>query len=202
MFTVKSKTLVLTIEADQLAESPRISMDNIGNMYCWHKRYNLGDEHHFPMPEDFRQSMEEEYGKNWKKKVVILPLYLYDHSGITMRTFPFSCRWDSGQVGWIWADKSDLRKEFPKKIRESAKDWERRMEECLRSEVATYDQFIRGGVVQYAVTDNDGTVIDSLCGIYLDDSRDAIDQIMTDYLEYEGVLTKGQLDELKAAIAA
>lgn len=202
MFTVKSKTLVLTIEADQLAESPRISMDNIGNMYCWHKRYSLGDEHHFPMPEDFRQSMEEEYGKNWKKKVVILPLYLYDHSGITIRTSPFSCPWDSGQVGWIWADKNDLRKEFPKKIRESGKDWERRMEECLRSEVATYDQFIRGGVVRYAVTDSDGTVIDSLCGIYLDDSRDAIDQIMTDYLEYEGVLTKGQLDELKAAIAA
>lgn len=59
-----------------------------------------------------------------------------------------------------------------------------------------------GRCEQYAVTDSDGTVIDSLCGIYLDDARDAIDQIMTDYLEYEGVLTKGQLDELKAAIAA
>ena len=38
-------------------------------------------------------------------KYVILPLYLYDHSGITMSTGPFSCPWDSGQVGWIYASK-------------------------------------------------------------------------------------------------
>ncbi len=38
-------------------------------------------------------------------KYVILPLYLYDHSGITMSTGAFSCRWDSGQVGWIYAEK-------------------------------------------------------------------------------------------------
>ncbi len=38
-------------------------------------------------------------------KHVILPLYLYDHGGITMSTGPFSCRWDSGQVGWIYAEK-------------------------------------------------------------------------------------------------
>lgn len=34
--------------------------------------------------------------------MVILPLYLYDHSGITMNTCGFSCPWDSGQVGWIY----------------------------------------------------------------------------------------------------
>ena len=38
-------------------------------------------------------------------KYIILPLYLYDHSGITMSTGPFSCPWDSGQVGWIYAPK-------------------------------------------------------------------------------------------------
>ena len=38
-------------------------------------------------------------------KYVILPLYLYDHGGITMSTGAFSCSWDSGQVGWIYAEK-------------------------------------------------------------------------------------------------
>jgi hypothetical protein len=38
-------------------------------------------------------------------KYVILPLYLYDHGGITMSIGPFSCPWDSGQVGWIYAPK-------------------------------------------------------------------------------------------------
>ena len=42
-------------------------------------------------------------------KYVILPLYLYDHSGITISTGPFSCPWDSGQVGWIKAPKDTFR---------------------------------------------------------------------------------------------
>lgn len=43
-------------------------------------------------------------------KYVILPLYLYDHSGITISTEPFSCPWDSWQVGWIYAPKDTFRK--------------------------------------------------------------------------------------------
>lgn len=41
-------------------------------------------------------------------KYIILPLFLYDHSGITISTGPFSCPWDSGQVGWIYAEKKKL----------------------------------------------------------------------------------------------
>jgi len=47
-------------------------------------------------------------------KFVILPLYLYDHSGITMNTTGFSCPWDSGQVGWIYADADCIKKEYGK----------------------------------------------------------------------------------------
>lgn len=36
------------------------------------------------------------------EKVAMLPLFLYDHSGITMSTGPFHCPWDSGQVGFIY----------------------------------------------------------------------------------------------------
>ena len=43
-------------------------------------------------------------------KFVILSLYLYDHSGITMNTTGFSCPWDSGQVGWIYADADCIKK--------------------------------------------------------------------------------------------
>ncbi|SNS23209.1 hypothetical protein SAMN05446037_1006135 [Anaerovirgula multivorans] len=42
---------------------------------------------------------------------VILPLYLYDHSGITMSSSPFSCQWDSVQVGWIFCTKERFREE-------------------------------------------------------------------------------------------
>ena len=44
------------------------------------------------------------------EKYLMLPLYLYDHSGLAMSTESFSGRaphaeWDSGQVGWIYVSK-------------------------------------------------------------------------------------------------
>lgn len=71
---------------------------------------------------------------------MILPLYLYDHSGITMNTTGFSCPWDSGQVGWIYATGEDVVKEYgsitPETL-EKAKD-------LLQGEVEYYDHYIRG----------------------------------------------------------
>jgi hypothetical protein len=52
------------------------------------------------------------------KHYVILPLYVYEHSGVTMRTYPFGCRWDSGQAGYIYALKSKFLKETGYNYRE------------------------------------------------------------------------------------
>lgn len=46
-----------------------------------------------------------------KEDNVILPLYLYDHSGLTMNTTGFSCGWDSSVVGFIYCSKKDFRSE-------------------------------------------------------------------------------------------
>lgn len=56
--------------------------------------------------------VDERLLKVISEKYIVLPLYLYDHSGITMNTTGFSCPWDSGQVGWIYASKEDALKEF------------------------------------------------------------------------------------------
>ena len=42
---------------------------------------------------------------------VLLPLYLYEHGGMTMNTRGYSCSWDSGQVGFIYASKETFRNE-------------------------------------------------------------------------------------------
>lgn len=50
-----------------------------------------------------------------KPHLAWLPLWLYDHSGITMscgtRSYPYNDRWDSSAVGWIVALKSTIMKE-------------------------------------------------------------------------------------------
>jgi hypothetical protein len=78
---------------------------------------------------------------------VILPLYLMDHSGISMSVGSFGCPWDSGQVGWIICDKETIEKEF-KGDRDLA-------EKCLLAEVMTYDDYLTGNVYGFIVEERD-----------------------------------------------
>lgn len=146
-FTVGNLTVVITWDSDPL--NPRKEWDNAGTMVCFHPRYNLGDKHDFPTPDAFRLWWEE-YGKDG----TILPLHLYDHSGITMRTTPFGCPWDSGQVGWIYITKERAEREG---IKDAAA--------YLRGEVETYDQYLTGDVYCFGIED-DGHTLDSSCGYF------------------------------------
>ena len=71
---------------------------------------------------------------------VILPLFLYDHSGITMNTSGFSCPWDAGQVGWIYASREDIKEEFGEVTPETLE----KTKEILQSEVKEYDYYLTG----------------------------------------------------------
>lgn len=94
-----------------------------------------------------------------EKQFIVLPLYLYDHSGITMNTTGFHCPWDSGQVGIIYVSKAKVLKEYGKKV--VTKAVREKALACLRQEVETYDLYLRGGFVGYVVEDADGEHIDS-----------------------------------------
>ena len=217
----------LIVEPDDDPVDPRIDCDPFGHMVCWHRRYSLGDGHHYATPEDFlrdlyrksirdggkrlvqflksgdargakliynRSSREWELhfcyylrtvpGKSepsWEleqsapkeqlnnsgwffedmldaltiddlkqllseqKDILILPLYLYDHSGLSISTGSFVGRahhaeWDSGQVGYIYAEHDDILNNFG----EITPDTIRQAKECLEGEVEAYDAFLRG----------------------------------------------------------
>lgn len=131
----------IRIEIDDFPESPR-SWDNLGTMVCWHSRYNLGDEQPGDEPSDWLKDHDD---------IIKLPLYLYDHSGLTMKTTPFSCPWDSGQVGWIYVTRE--------KIAEQGLTEEQALE-CLEGEVKVYDQFLRGEVYFFVVESRPDQVFD------------------------------------------
>jgi hypothetical protein len=135
------KKFELEVVQDTDPESPR-TWDNLGTMVCFHNRYELGDKTDY-RTEDYGswEELKEGIIKN-EGEVVILPLYLYDHSGITISTSSFSCRWDSGQVGFIFVSKYKIKKEGID---------ETKVEEYLKGEVETYDQYLTGDVWGYKV---------------------------------------------------
>lgn len=180
----------IVIDYDKSPESPR-NWDNLGTMACFSERYSLGDEDHGVYREDkfdkernrwIRIPMLDEVPVS-DKDFIVLPLYLYDHSGITMNTTGFSCPWDSGQVGIIFVSKEKVRKEYGwKVITQKRKEL---IESYLRSEVKVYDQYITGSVYCFKCIEN-GVETDSCYGFYGDDieKNGMVDNIGKEF--YEG----------------
>jgi hypothetical protein len=152
----------LEVYQDHYPTSPR-EWDNLGTMVCFHRRYNLGDDHDIDHNDyDSWEEMEQAIIKE-KNALVILPLYLFDHSGISMNTTGFHCPWDSGQVGFIYVSKEKVRKEYGvKRISPQLKE---RINGYLEGEVLTYDQYITGDVYGFNIEYADGDT-DSCGGFY------------------------------------
>ena len=162
--TIVREGFKITIETEEYdLENPR-DWDNTGTMACFHGRYNLGDQHDFEDTQALDEFLKRE-------DVISLPLYLYDHSGITISTEPFSCPWDSGQVGYIYVTKEKMREVFMVE-RVNAEIIKQAMEN-LRSEVRAYDSYLRGDCYRYTIhkLDEDGEEDEEVesCGGYLGD---------------------------------
>jgi hypothetical protein len=161
--TIEYKGYTITIEHDEQSDNPR-DWDNLGVMVCWHRRYNLGDAHRYHSPNDFQEAIEA----GEIDPAVMLPLYIYEHGGITMSTgggrYPYNDPWDAGQVGWIYVSREAVRKEYSRKrISRKTLECARQVLEC---EVQTYDQFLTGDVYYYRIEDDDGNLIDAVGGLY------------------------------------
>jgi hypothetical protein len=159
-----STGVTYTIDQDEFALDPRKEYDNVGTMVCWHRKYNLGDMQPKCSPSDYMLSVLDGIGVKCKegtnllcaleRHATVLPLYLYDHSGITMATTPFRCPWDSGRVGFIYVLNQIAEIEWPGRGRnKSALAY-------LQSEVETYNAYISDNCYAWESSDGDA------CGGY------------------------------------
>ena len=172
---IEYRGYTINIEPDEYGESPR-EWDNLGTMVCFHRRYNLGDKHDF----DSVNALED-YVK--RDDVISLPLYLCDHSSITMSTCPFSSSWDSGQVGHIFVDKETVRKKYNWK--NVTRGRQQRVEEYLESKVNTYDMYLTGEVFRYTIGSQQADILDSRGGYYGEDEALAAAKDSVDYIVKE-----------------
>ena len=189
----------LKVEQDDSPEDPR-EFDNICTMVCWHSHYNLGDKNDYDGIEDFFQSLcKEVLGKGYDETdelywqdmlkmlresdlILIKPINMYDHSGITVSTsngYPYNDRWDAGCVGFIYVTKATIFKEgcclaekdengnyilvehkhecmpstYSRKfIPTTDENWKQVADEYIESEMEVYDHYLRGDVYGYTLT--------------------------------------------------
>ena len=151
--SIEYKGHFINIYPDEDAPNPRKEFDHLGTMVCFHRRYNLGDEHEFRDHDELRDFLKEE-------KPICLPLYLYDHSGITISTGNERFRacdpqgWDWGMLGYIYVTKEDVRKVYGvKRVTRKTLD---RVTKLLEAEVDEYDHYLTGNVYGYEIIKPEG----------------------------------------------
>ena len=147
---------IVSIVPDTNSGNPRDSFDHFSTLYTWHPRYRIGGMYDITNgdPNEFMEYLAfdilhmKENANNVeivnaiKENICMVPIYIYDHSGITIQTTPFSCPWDSGQVGWIFITKEtckevDIKFEGVRKI--------------LESQIEELNQYLTGDVWGYTI---------------------------------------------------
>ena len=120
----------------------------------------------------------------------ILPVYVYEHSGSSISTSPFSCRWDSGQIGFIYiADKEKFKKAFGLKKMNNQKALDV-MDSIIREINTIWNGFVYGFIVK----DNEsGEHIDS-CGGFIGYDTDEIAEEMLGHVCLQDVSDEEALD--------
>ncbi|MGD8116946.1 hypothetical protein [Vibrio sp. TRT 29B02] len=180
--------------------------DNIAVLALEHRRYTLGDTNGLELLEDALSSILDDYGVNEhhelsgesrgskinmmisllpseaSKEIIILPVYLYDHSGLAISSTPFSCRFDSGCIGWAFTTPKILNElghsftDFSnKKDRTEITSW-------LKSEIQMYDSYLQGSVFEFTVTNENGEHADSCMGFIGDHDLSGLFESVTDSL--------------------
>lgn len=180
----------LRIVYDTMAENPRKDFDPFGTFVGNHRDYGIFDKEISDLDgllcavrDDILSCKESSKSvskacaellravgdesdkilKTVEKYAIVLPVFMYSHGGSTIQTTPFSCPWDSGQIGFIFISKIRAMKELAKtRCTERLKE---RIEAFLKSEIETLDDWIRGDVYGFQTVEDD-TVIDSCYGFY------------------------------------
>ncbi len=195
---IETENKVLEIMYDENAQNPR-DWDTLGTLVAWHNRYNLSEEDY----NDYREFLEDKSSDQYEteeglenasdkrlmelfqKDNIVLPVFMYEHSGIALNTHGFSCPWDSGQVGYIYVSKEKVRKEYGvKRITKKVLGY---VESALKSEIEVYSNYVDGNVYGYVLKDSKGEEVDSCWGFF---GYDFKNNGMMDYLpnEFEQLL--------------
>lgn len=167
------KGLRLELYSDT-ALNPREMSDYLGTMICFHDKYELGDKHQFRSPTRFLEDLVgdilpdryvefDAYSENKlvemllkSKQIIMLPLYTYEHGGITLKVG--NGMYENGYTGWDWSTVGVIYATHAK-IREwmMVKRVSKKMREhvirILKEEVKEFDQYLQGEVYGFKLLD-------------------------------------------------
>ena len=156
---IKGNVRLVVDYDNEYVESPR-EWDCISKMVCFHKKKDFGDKHDFDYKDyDNMAGLKKAIIKKYDP-IIIFPLYLCSHSADVISIKPFYNEFDSGQLGFVFITKAQLKLTFPEYIHMSNKR-RKELEAVILTEVNMYNQYINGEIYRYDVY-VDGNIVDTL----------------------------------------
>lgn len=196
--TVIKGRMKLELSYDEWAESPR-EWDNVGTVSVKGKSSHLsdkgkeidGDVNQFLQRliglDDvecdrimakrkinfFSNEMQNVLLEKLSKDYLWLPIYKYEHGGISLSTGSFNCQCGSGQCGIIYARKEDIRKEFGSLTKETIQ----KIYGIFENEIENLSSYANGDVYRLTLSrwsNNAYEEIDSVGGLFSYENGDMI----------------------------
>ena len=161
------------VRRDESGDGGPREWDNLWEWYSNHRRYSFDSKDGKRLEiGDIYDDSDRQEGETICEAILrqnpdlldARPINMYDHSGITVSLGSFADPWDSGVGAIAVVTREQAKKNFP-----DAKDDEElksRAYECLKGEVESYDQYLRGDVYGYVCENADGKETDSCWGFY------------------------------------
>lgn len=167
------KGFLIKIFQDTDSECPYDSWDMLGTMYHWHRRGFIGED----LARMDREDIAAKIADIRKGGGEIMAIYLYEHGGQTISAAPFSCPWDSGQVGFWAVTGEEIRREYS--VKRITKKTREKVREVIKGQIQSIDDYLTGNVYGFVIEKPDGEHVDSCWGFYGDYSDDCLKEART-----------------------
>lgn len=155
----------LEVGIDDCPRNPREDDGNLCLLCCAHQKHNLGDVqvknfNDFTSWDEWLNDFKD-HNNVW----YAFPLYMIDHSSITLSLNKFSCPWDSGQLGYAIVTQEIIDSGcFQDPSDETA------VRKAVEKEIEAYNSYVNGAVYQFTITNLNGDVMEA-CGGYCDEEK-------------------------------
>lgn len=172
------------IDYDEWTDNPR-DWDNLGTMILSHTRYDMAKEIDLDFSDFDGWDEVEAHLRKEHDAFIVLPVQMYEHSGISIYVGTSHDHWDGGQLGFIFVTAKVVRTWYG--VKRITKEVKERAIEALTNEVDTYGKYVNGEVYSFMLEDARGEFIDS-CGGWYDP-----DDIKQELAHYENITFAGEI---------
>jgi len=127
---------------------------------------------------DIRMSIEELNDIRKSEECISMPVYIMDHSGVSLSLTSFNDKWDSGVFGLIYISKNRASHEFEDL---SGLDLERKIWEVMEGEISLYNMYLIGSCYYAVIKTQKETEIDGEKYYTKTENEDSLSSIFAEY---------------------